>query len=134
MPVTALRSLLLFFDGIIKETLRLHPSCPVMDRVASNANTLPLQFPTRSRSSICTSAAATLEGAYSIIPILAANRHREIAVVHYSVMIPATMWQCLIQQGYTISSRVYDRMYDRKKLLQQKAFARHQAGGILVFH
>jgi hypothetical protein len=45
-------------------------------RRASKATTLPLAFPTRSRSGGYTSAVAIPEGAYTIISILAANRHR----------------------------------------------------------
>jgi hypothetical protein len=42
----------------------------------SKATTLPLQFPTRSRSGGYTSAVAIPEGTFAIISILAANRHR----------------------------------------------------------
>ncbi|KAG1746408.1 cytochrome P450 [Suillus lakei] len=57
---------------------RLYPSLPVMARVTSKATTLPLQFPTRSRSGGYTSAVAIPEGTFTIISILAANRHREM--------------------------------------------------------
>lgn len=67
-----------FLDGVVKETLRLYPSFPLMSRVTSKATTLPLQFPTRSRSGGYTSTVAIPEGAYTIISILAANRHREM--------------------------------------------------------
>lgn len=65
-----------FLDGIVKETLRLYPSLPVMGRVTSKATTLPLAFPTRSRSGGYTSAVAIPEGTLTIISILAANRHK----------------------------------------------------------
>ncbi|KAG2142324.1 cytochrome P450 [Suillus bovinus] len=67
-----------FLDGVVKETLRLYPSLPVMARVSSKATTLPLEFPTRSRSGGYTSAVAIPEGTLAIISILAANRHREM--------------------------------------------------------
>ncbi|KAG1854210.1 cytochrome P450 [Suillus subalutaceus] len=67
-----------FLDGVVKETLRLYPSLPLMMRVTSKATTLPLQFPTRSRSGGYTSTVAIPEGVHTIISILAANRHREM--------------------------------------------------------
>ncbi|KAG1824383.1 cytochrome P450 [Suillus subaureus] len=77
LPYDVLMSLP-FLDGVVKETLRLYPSLPLMGRVTSKATTLPLQFPARSRSGGYTSNVAIPEGAFAIISILAANRHQEM--------------------------------------------------------
>lgn len=75
LPFDVLMSLP-FLDSIVKETLRLYPSLPVMARATSKAITIPLQFPARSRSGGYTSAVAIPEGTVTIISILAANRHQ----------------------------------------------------------
>ncbi|KAG2369172.1 cytochrome P450 [Suillus spraguei] len=77
LPYDVLMSLP-FLDGVVKETLRLYPSLPVMSRITSKTTTLPLQFPARSRSGGYTSTVTIPEGAYTIISILAANRHQEV--------------------------------------------------------
>ena len=83
-----------FLDGVVKETLRLYPSLPLMVRwyvpliflhfypaiktfhSTTKATILPLHFPVRSRSGALTSAVALPRGTHAIISILAANRHR----------------------------------------------------------
>ncbi|KAG2063024.1 cytochrome P450 [Suillus decipiens] len=77
LPYDVLMSLP-FLDGVVKETLRLYPSLPVMSRITSKTTVLPLQFSTRSRSGGYTSAVTIPEGAYTIISILAANRHQGV--------------------------------------------------------
>lgn len=77
LPYDVLMSLP-FLDGVVKETLRLYPSLPVMSRITSKTTTLPLQFPALSRSGGYTSTVTIPEGAYTIISILAANRHQEV--------------------------------------------------------
>ncbi|KAG2153235.1 cytochrome P450 [Suillus clintonianus] len=67
-----------FLDGVVKETLRLYPSLPLMIRTATKATTLPLHFPARSRSGADTSVVTIPQGTHIIISILAANRHQEI--------------------------------------------------------
>ncbi|OJA19423.1 hypothetical protein AZE42_02259 [Rhizopogon vesiculosus] len=65
-----------FLDGVVKETLRMYPSLPLMARRATKATTLPLHFPTRSRSGADTSTVVLPKGTCIVISILAANRHR----------------------------------------------------------
>ncbi|KAG1824385.1 cytochrome P450 [Suillus subaureus] len=77
LPYDVLMSLP-FLDSIVKETLRLYPSLPLMIRTATKATTLPLHFPTRSRSGEHTSVVTIPQGTDVIISILAANRHQGI--------------------------------------------------------
>jgi len=67
-----------FLDGVVRETLRLYPSLPLMSRRATKATTLPLQFPVRSSSGAEISAIPIPEKSFVIISILAANRNRTI--------------------------------------------------------
>ncbi|KAG1781986.1 cytochrome P450 [Suillus placidus] len=77
LPYDVLMSLP-FLDAIVKETLRLYPSLPLMIRTTTEATTLPLHFPTRSRSGEHTSAVTIPQGTHVVISILAANRHQGI--------------------------------------------------------
>lgn len=83
-----------FLDGVVRETLRLYPSLPLLgrkyvfhhskhprlrysDRV-TNPTILPLQFLVRSSSGAETSAIAMPKESFVVISILAANRNRTL--------------------------------------------------------
>ncbi|KAG1717350.1 cytochrome P450 [Suillus lakei] len=69
-----------FLDSVVKETLCLYSSFPLMSRtyVPLSTRLLSLYASARSRSGVYTSSAAVPQGTFIVISILAANRHREM--------------------------------------------------------
>ncbi|KAG1734666.1 cytochrome P450 [Suillus paluster] len=65
-------------DAVVRETLRLYPSLPVLSRRTTEAASVPLQFPVRSVSGEEIDAIPVAQNQRLVISILAANHNQNI--------------------------------------------------------
>ncbi|OAX38825.1 cytochrome P450, partial [Rhizopogon vinicolor AM-OR11-026] len=77
LPYDALMSLPLL-DAVVRETLRLYPSLPILLRRTTEATSLPLQFPVRSASGEEINAVPVAENQRIVMSILAANHNQAV--------------------------------------------------------
>nr|BAK09392.1 cytochrome P450 [Postia placenta] len=63
-----------YLDAVLKETLRLYPGLPYMERTAIRADVIPLREPVRLSSGELISALPVLPGQVVLIPIIAIQR------------------------------------------------------------
>ncbi|KAG2345549.1 cytochrome P450 [Suillus weaverae] len=67
-----------FLDAVVRETLRLYPSLPVLARKTTSAASVPLQFPVRSVSGEEINTIPVAKDQIFVISILAANHNQAV--------------------------------------------------------
>ncbi|KAG1876229.1 cytochrome P450 [Suillus subluteus] len=67
-----------FLDAVVRETLRLYPSLPVLGRRTTSAASVPLQFPVRSVSGEEINTISVAKRQAIVISILAANHNQAV--------------------------------------------------------
>ncbi|KAG2356964.1 cytochrome P450 [Suillus spraguei] len=67
-----------FLDAVVRETLRLYPSLPVLGRRTTSAASIPLQFPVRSVSGHKINAISVVKNQSIVISILTANHNQAV--------------------------------------------------------
>ncbi|KAG2078937.1 cytochrome P450 [Suillus decipiens] len=65
-------------DAVVRETLRLYPSLPILTRRTTEATSVPLQFPVRSASGEEIDAVQVAKNQRLVISILAANHNQAV--------------------------------------------------------
>ncbi|KAG2062423.1 cytochrome P450 [Suillus decipiens] len=67
-----------FLDAVVRETLRLYPSLPILGRISTSATSIPLQFPVRSVSGEEINTISVAKHQAIIMSIVAANHNQAV--------------------------------------------------------
>ncbi|KAG2352079.1 cytochrome P450 [Suillus spraguei] len=67
-----------FLDAVVRETLRLYPSLPILGRISTSATSIPVQFPVRTASGEEINTISVAKHQAIIMSIVAANHNQAV--------------------------------------------------------